>query len=68
MNKRLISSVAAAGATLLPIVALAQMDAGTMPDNASNTIGMLVAWLLAGGGILSIIIATGVDRSLRSKR
>jgi hypothetical protein len=69
VNKRLIFPTAAATiAALAPIVALAQTDASAMPDNSSNTIGLLVAWLLAGGGIITAIICTGVDRTLRSKR
>lgn len=70
MNKRLTFPAAAAiVAVILPVVALAQMDSSALPmDNSSNTIGLLVAWLLAGGGIISAIIATGVDKSLRSKR
>lgn len=70
MNKRqAISITAAVGAALLPVLALAQTDASTVPtDNASNTIGALVAWLLAGGGIITGIICTSVDKSLRSRR
>jgi len=67
VNKRLVSSVVAAGAALLPMIALAQSEMGTT-DNASNTIGALVAWLLVGGGAFSIFVMIGVDRSLKSRR
>ncbi|MBD5654117.1 MAG: hypothetical protein IAI50_02920 [Candidatus Eremiobacteraeota bacterium] len=71
MNKRLTFPAAAAlAAAILPLVALAQTDmpAAVPMDNASNTIGLLVAWLLAGGGIITAIICMGVDRTLRAKR
>jgi hypothetical protein len=67
VNKRLVSSVAAAGAALLPMVALAQTELGPT-DNASNTIGALVAWLLVGGGAFSVFVMIGVDRNLQTRR
>ena len=52
----------------LPAVVFAQTDSSGMPDNSSPMIGMLVAWLLAAGGLISVIVGAGVDRQLRSGR
>jgi len=63
-----VFALAIVATVLVPIAALAQTDVAALPDNSSPVIGALVAWLLAAGGIISVVVAMGVDRRLRSGR
>ncbi len=62
---RIFASTSAALFWALPATALAYE--GTTANDGPQLLGGLVAWILAGGGVLALIVAVAADQKLRSR-